>query len=64
MDLAIKLSLVAICIFIFWRTFKMCRANPELFSKPYLSKSLSTIAVLALILIGVVFLMVMSMRAG
>lgn len=64
MDLVIKLSLAAICIFIFWRTFKMCQANPELFNKQFLGKSFTTIGILALFLIIVVSLMVMGIRTG
>lgn len=64
MDLAIKLSLAAICIFIFWRTFKMCQANPELFNKQLLGKSFTTIGILALMLIVIVSLMVISIRTG
>ncbi len=62
MDLAIKLSLAAICIFIAWRTFKMCQANPELFSKQFLGKSFTTVGVLALLLMVMVSLMIMFIR--
>lgn len=64
MDLVIKLSLVAICIFIFWRTFKMIKANPGIFTKASMGKSLTTIGILALALIVFVGLMVLGLRKG
>ena len=64
MDLFIKFSLIAICIFIAWRTLKMFKANPELFSKQSLGKSLTTMGVLALILIGIVALMIMILKTA
>lgn len=62
MDIVIKLSLVVICVFIAWRTFKMLQANPALLDKASLAKSFSTVGLLALILIGLVALMVFSLR--
>lgn len=64
MDLVIKLSLIAICIFIFWRTIKIIKANPGLFSKAALGKSFTTLGVLALALIVFVGLMVLGLRKG
>lgn len=62
MDLFMKLSLVAVCLFIAWRTIKILKANPALLSKKSLGKSLTTMGILALILIGVVTLMIMRVR--
>ena len=64
MDLVIKLSLVAICLFMAWRTVKMIQANPGLFSKASLGKSFMTVGMLALILIAFISLMVLSIRKG
>jgi hypothetical protein len=64
MDLAIKLSLVAVCIFIFWRTFKMIKANPGIFTKESLGKTFMTLGVLSLALIAFVAFLVFSIRKG
>lgn len=62
MDTVIKLSLVVVCIFIGWRTFKMLKENPNLLNKESLGKSFTTIGILALVLIAFVALMIFSLR--
>ncbi len=60
----IQISVSILCLFIVWRIYKVIKTNPELLSKENLSKSFSTVGVLALILIGGVVLMVMLVKAS
>jgi len=60
----IQISISILCLFIVWRIYKVIKTNPELLSKENLSKSFSTVGVLALILIGGVVLMVMLVKAS
>jgi len=46
-----------------WLIVRMVRKNPGSFTKAALSKSMFTFGILALILIGVVFLCVVMLRA-
>jgi hypothetical protein len=59
-----QLSIAVLCLFIVWRIYKVMKKNPGLLSKENLSKSFSTVGVLALILIGGVVLMVMLVKAS
>ena len=59
-----QLSIAILCVFIVWRIYKVIKVNPGLLSKENLSKSFSTIGVLALILIGGIVLMVMLVKAA
>lgn len=52
MNLLVQLSIAVICLFIVWRIYKVIQANPEMLSRQNLSKSFTTMGVLALILIG------------
>lgn len=60
----IQISISVLCLFIVWRIYKVIKTNPELLSKANLSKSMSTVGVLALILIGGVALMVILVKAA
>lgn len=64
MDLIIQLSIAALALFIVWRIYKVLKKNPELLSKENLSKSATTLGILALILIGGIAMMVMLLRAA
>lgn len=64
MNTIIQISLAVICLFIIWRIYKTMKANPQLFSKENLSKSFASAGVLALILIGFVFVLVMLLKTG
>jgi hypothetical protein len=62
MNLILQISIAVICLFIVWRLYKLIQANPEMLSRANLSKSVSTMGILALILIGGIFLLVMILR--
>lgn len=62
MNLVLQISIAVICLFIVWRLYKLIQANPEMLSKENLSKSFSTVGILALILIGGIFVLVMILR--
>ncbi len=49
--------------FIVWYMYRNIKGHPEVFSRANLSKSLSSMGVLALILIGVVALLVLLVRS-
>ena len=62
MNLMMQISIAIISLFLVWRIYKVLKENPDLLSKANMSKSLSTMGVLALILIGAVALMVMLVK--
>lgn len=64
MDIIIQISIAIISLFIVWRIYKVIKANPELLSKENMTKSFTTIGVLALILIGGITMMVMLLKAA
>lgn len=64
MDTIIQILIAGMCLFIVWRIYKVLKANPELLSKENMSKSFTTMGVLALILIGGIALMVMLLKAA
>lgn len=64
MDIIIQILIAGMCLFIVWRIYKVLKANPELLSKENMSKSFTTMGVLALILIGGIALMVMLLKAA
>lgn len=53
-----QLLVVLLAIFLIWQMFTYVRAHPQMFSKDNLSRSIFTLGVLALILIGFVALLV------
>ncbi len=62
MDTFIQIAVTVLCLFIVWRIYKVIKDNPELLSKENVSKSFTTMGVLALILIGFVALLVMMLK--
>lgn len=64
MEILMQISLAVICIFIVWRIYKLLKDNPELLSKQNMSKSFTTMGILALILIGGIAMLVMLLRAA
>jgi len=64
MDLFVKIILALICGFFIWRTVKLLKANPELLDKQSMSKSFTTVGLLALLLIGIVAFMVVMLRGA
>ena len=62
MALLIQISVAIICLFLVWRIYKVLKANPELLSRENLTKSFSTMGILALILIGFMAMLVMMLR--
>ncbi|MFO1257427.1 MAG: hypothetical protein U1E78_03275 [Gammaproteobacteria bacterium] len=62
MALLIQISVAIICLFFVWRIYKVLKANPELLSRENLTKSFSTMGILALILIGFMAMLVMMLR--
>lgn len=62
MNTMIQLSIAIIAFFIVWRIYKVLKANPGLLSRQNLSKSFTTMAVLALILMGAVAILVLLTR--
>ncbi len=64
MDLLLKISVAALCLFFMWRIYKVVKDNPDMMSRENLSNSFLTMGVLALILIGAVAIMVMLLRGA
>lgn len=62
MNTFLQILIAIACGFFVWRIYKVIQANPELLSRENLSKSFSTMGVLALILIGAVALMVLLVK--
>lgn len=62
MNTVLQISIVIISLFIIWRIYKQIQANPEMLSKENISKSFTTMGILALILIGGVALMVLLLK--
>lgn len=62
MDLFLKIAIAVMCAFFVWRIYTVIKNNPELMSKQNLSKSFTSMGVLALILIGFVAMLVMLVR--
>lgn len=62
MALLIQISVAIICLFFVWRIYKVLKANPQLLSRENLTKSFSTMGILALILIGFMAMLVMMLR--
>jgi hypothetical protein len=60
--MVMQISLAVLCLFIVWRIYKTLQANPELLSKANMGKSLTTMGVLALILIGGIAILVMLVK--
>jgi|GEM_PF-3412525 hypothetical protein len=58
----VQFLVTAICLFLIWRIYKVIQHHPEVFSKAAISKSFTTMGVIALILIGAVAMMVMLVR--
>lgn len=58
----LQISIAILCLFIVWRIYKQIQANPELLSKDNVSKSFTTMGILALILIGGVALLVLMLK--
>lgn len=62
MNTLIQISVAVLCLFIVWRIYKVIQSNPELMSKDNLSKSFSTMGLLALILMGGVAILVLLLK--
>lgn len=63
MSLVAKISVILLTIFLIWNLVHALRANPESLSKANLSKSFSTMGMLALALIGFITLCVLYLRS-
>lgn len=61
-DKLVQISLVFICLFIVWRIYKVLKANPALLSKENMNKSLTSMGILALILIGGIAILIMLLK--
>jgi len=61
-NLLIQISITILCVFLIWQIYKHIQANPALLSRANLSKSFTTMGVLALILIGSIAVMVLLLR--
>lgn len=59
-----KILAVIIAIGLAWLTFRALRANPEMLSKENLSKSFSTMGLLALALLGFIGLCIYLLRSA
>jgi len=64
MNTLMQVMLATICLFIAWRLYKVLKANPDLLKGENMSKSLTTMGILALILIGGIAFLVMIVRVG
>jgi len=58
----VQISVAILCLFIVWRIYKVIQANPELLSKENLSKSFTTIGILALILMGGITILILLVK--
>jgi len=58
-----KLFFIVLSIFLIWRLFAYCRANPGAFSKENLNRSFFTLGILALILIGFIAVLVWMVKS-
>jgi hypothetical protein len=57
-----KIFAIGMSIFVIWQLFVYLRANPAALSKQNMSRSVFTLGVLALLLIGFVAVLVMLVR--
>ena len=62
MEMFLQISVAILCLFIVWRIYKQLKQNPGLFSRQAISQSLTTMGVLALILIGGVAMMILLLK--
>lgn len=62
MNTLIQISIAILCLFIAWRIYKVIQSNPQLMSKDNLTKSFTTMGILALILIGGITILVMLVK--
>lgn len=58
----IKISVAVLCLFIVWRIYKVIQANPEMLSRENMSKSFTTMGILALILMGGIAILVLLVK--
>ncbi|MDF2868269.1 MAG: hypothetical protein K0S11_1739 [Gammaproteobacteria bacterium] len=59
-----KILAIIVALVLVWLSFRALRANPEMLSKENLSKSFSTMGLLALILLGFIGLCIYLLRAA
>lgn len=64
MNTLMQILAIIAAVFIIWYMHKNVKNNPEAFSKKTLSKSLTTMGFLALMLIGFIAFCVFLLRAG
>lgn len=62
MNTLMQIAFAVLAIFIAWRIYKVIQANPELLSRENMQKSLTTMGVLALILIGGIAILVLLVK--
>lgn len=62
MNMILQISIAIMCLFFIWQIYKTIQANPSLFSKENMSKSFTTMGVLALILIGGITILVLLLK--
>jgi hypothetical protein len=58
----LQICVAILCLFFVWRIYSVIKANPGMLSKENLTKSFSTMGVLALILIGFITILVMLVK--
>jgi len=59
-----KLLCIILSIFVIWQLFVYLRAHPEAFSRDNLSRSIFTLGILALVLIGFIAGLVFLVKSG
>jgi len=57
-----QIAFAVIALFIAWRIYKVIQANPDLLSRENMQKSLTTMGILALILIGGIAMLVLLVK--
>ena len=62
MNTLLQISVAVLCLFIVWRIYKVIQANPEIMNKANVMKSFTTMGILALILIGGIALLILSLK--
>jgi|WetSurMetagenome_2_1015567.scaffolds.fasta_scaffold1485979_2 hypothetical protein len=63
MNTLAQILFLILAIFIGWQTYRYVRVNPQAFSKANLSRSIFTLGILALILIGFIALCVVFLKS-
>jgi len=62
LNIILQIAFAILCLFIIWGIYRQIQANPELLSWQNVSKSFTTMGILALILIGGIAILVVLLK--